>query len=60
MKATRDQPVMTTQRSFALKRRIGVSSPDLKGLSAKKSAPNFPVIPSEPPNVELKVAERAI
>jgi hypothetical protein len=60
MRATSSQPVITTQRSFALKRRIGVLSPDLNGLSAKNSAPNFPVMPSDPPKVELKVAERAI
>ena len=60
MKATSNQPVITTQRSFALKRRIGVFKPDLNGLSAKNSAPNLPVIPSDPPSVELNVAERAI
>ena len=60
MKATSVQPVMTTQRSLPLNRNIGVFSPDLNGLSAKNSSPNLPVIPSDPPNVELKVAERAI
>ena len=58
--ATSIQPVITTQRSFPLKRRIGVSSPVLNGFKSKNSLPNFPVIQSEPPNESLKVAERAI
>ena len=57
---TRVQPVITTQRSLALKRRIGVSKPLLNGLSAKKSFPNLPVMPSDPPRNSLKVADLAI
>ena len=60
MIATRIQPVITTQRSLPLKRRIGVVRPSLNGLRSKNSLPNFPVIPSDPPSESLNVAERAI